>query len=652
MTKHTNSTLTPALSRTPLSTEISRIFSLRSKLSLVAGCALLLGQMTIATDVNALNVSELDGSNGFTLTGPSGFNRLIPTVIEDINGDGVDEVVVTNPSWSGFTSFIVFGRQGNAFPAEVDLNQLDGTKGFKVEGNLFGSMDINHDGNTDLIFQSDSGSQFVVYGQQANGQFPAVIDQSQMNGSNGFRISDPEYSGFSTPYYTTYTQGDVSGDGIDDILVMRKTSHNSSVYGYYRYDASLYVIFGQDNVAVNNGSADFILSQTNGKNGFHIQNLYSHIEGLRWRPDVGMWLSDKRIDINGDGINDVFLERAAVGASFLILDPLSEGGEFPAIIENLPNSDIGENFITTPLGLDAYQAVGDYNIGRFNIVGDINGDSADDLFASYDEDCLQCDIRVNSIALGDHDAVAGDDHLGDINFVDDPTSPSMTFGDGFPIGDVNGDGIDDVLIENEFQDGVQQTIDAFILFGRDSAIQGDFPEVIDYSYFDGNNGVKLSGTGSFISQINPKTGTTNQFTPPVDINADGINDIVWSSWNLDSSNLNRYSNEAQTIVVYGRKTAFPATLSVDDLGPSDGFIIDGFSASSERDLFLYGGDVNADGADDIVIGTDNYVTYSFPQPIPIPNSVYVVYGQPSPSKPYIVPILDLLLNDEPGGSQP
>ena len=614
MTKHTNASLTSTLSRTTLSTEISRAFSLRPKLSLMAGCTLMLGQMAITTNVNAINISELDGSNGFTLTAPSGFNssRATPMVVGDINGDHIDDIIVdlsSNPR----ISFIVFGRQGNGFPAEVDASQFDGTDGFKVIGDFRGTGDINHDGNTDLLFRSDSSSAFVIYGQQASNPFPASLEHSQINGSNGFIISDPANNGS----ISVASQGDVSGDGIDDFLVLEK--HDTRHFGYYNTETlnSLYVILGQDNTAVNNGSMEFLLSQTDGNNGFRIQNIFTSTSD--YHGGSGIRLSDKNIDINGDNINDIFYHLGVTGyaydydaAAFLILKPLAENGEFPAVIDGLPNVNTYENFVTTPFIKGGAQ---------FNPIGDINGDSAEDLFAMYDEPSSEG--VVGTIALGDQNAVAGDVHTGEINLIDDSSSRDRNFGNGYALGDFNGDGFNDVLFEHSFNRGIQEQISASVLFGRNTLSQGSFPDSINHTYFDGVNGIHLNSAGLFGRSI----------TSPADINGDSIKDIV-------SFNSDRY--ETRVAVVYGRKTPFPAIISVDSLEPSDGFMIDGFASRFPYSMSV--GDINNDSADDIVVGTQKFPTE--------PTPSYVVFGQPSQRKVNIVPILDLLLNDEPGGSQP
>ncbi|MDA9553671.1 hypothetical protein N9R64_04110, partial [Emcibacteraceae bacterium] len=103
----------------------------------------------------------------------------------DINGDGYDDLIIGAPysdpnGGSSGSSYVVFGGAAN-MGATVDLSDLDGTNGFRLDGvtaeiasggSVSSAGDVNGDGYDDLIIGawaadtngSNSGSSYVVYG--------------------------------------------------------------------------------------------------------------------------------------------------------------------------------------------------------------------------------------------------------------------------------------------------------------------------------------------------------------------------------------------------------------------------------------------------------------------------------------------------------
>ena len=87
-----------------------------------------------------INVSILNGSNGFRLDGEREFflesGRSVSSA-GDINGDGFDDVIVgapfasTNGTQSG-SSYVVFGKT-SGFDAAMDLSSLNGSNGFRLD---------------------------------------------------------------------------------------------------------------------------------------------------------------------------------------------------------------------------------------------------------------------------------------------------------------------------------------------------------------------------------------------------------------------------------------------------------------------------------------------------------------------------------------
>lgn len=152
----------------------------------------------------AINLSTLNGSNGFRLDGVGQSGRDVSGA-GDVNGDGVDDLIIGAPAaglGSSGSSYVVFGRRGSGFASAISLSSLDGSNGFRLDGAagdvsgvaVSAAGDINGDGLDDLVIGAnranpngtDSGSSYVVFGRGTG--FDAVINLATLNGSNGFRL--------------------------------------------------------------------------------------------------------------------------------------------------------------------------------------------------------------------------------------------------------------------------------------------------------------------------------------------------------------------------------------------------------------------------------------------------------------------------------
>ena len=160
----------------------------------------------------SLDLSALDGKNGFRLTGAdendqSGFSV---SSAGDVNGDGFDDVIVgafyaesTGGGNSEGESYLVFGKASWAGTPSLDLAALDGTNGFRLIGidaldlsgrSVSSAGDINGDGFADLVVgaafaESAGGAQsegesYVVFGGSLAGfgaQFSTAPEISTEN---------------------------------------------------------------------------------------------------------------------------------------------------------------------------------------------------------------------------------------------------------------------------------------------------------------------------------------------------------------------------------------------------------------------------------------------------------------------------------------
>ena len=479
-------------------------------------------------------LSELDGDNGLVLNGRGANSTFARTVLVsragDVNGDGVGDVVI-GASFAGLDeasrtgeSYVVFGTT-SGLPAELDLLNLDKNNGFLLKGidpgdragvSVAGAGDVNGDGLDDLLvgaFKARpdgkflAGESYVVFGTVAG--FPSSFDLSSLNGTNGFTLkgADPgDHFGGAVS-----RAGDVNGDGIDDIIIGAHFADQGPGFGA----GKSYVVFGTQS----GFPPEFEVSSLSSSSGI-VLNGVDRTDGF------GVSVGGAG-DINGDGLNDLIIGAAYAatgfqqghGESYVVF-----GSSTPPASIHLVNLDGTNGFAMT--GKNPFDHAG----ASVSIAGDINGDGIDDLaVGAADADPMGLDKAgevyvVFGTALG-FPALFDLRSLDGANgFVLIGSEAGEQVGQSVSrAGDVNDDGIEDIIVgaSGASPDGRAGAGRAYVVFGSSAG----FPPFIESSNLTGGYGAVLKG-------INPYDGAGTSVTGAVDVNGDGVDDLLVGAENL------------------------------------------------------------------------------------------------------------------------
>src|SRR5690606_13202712 len=158
-------------------------------------------------------------------------------------------------------------------------------------------------------------------------------------------------------------------------------------------------------------------------------------------------------------------------------------------------------------------------------------------------------------------------------------------------GDVNNDGIDDVVISGG--GSADHVVRAYVLFGSTAR----FPPMVAMSSLDGKTGFRLEGRSTtYVSVLDVRSAG--------DLNNDGIADIVVAAAGPQGE---------RAVVVFGRDTVagpgFPPAVDLSALDGATGFRLQGMP---DRDTFAAAivGDINGDGIDDLAMNSFDWLGHS------------------------------------------
>ena len=278
-------------------------------------------------EAGILNLSELDGTNGFVINGISkeNWSGFSVSTAGDVNGDSLDDILIGAPDPDDINhrgrgkAYVILGHTDLGKNASLELSALNGVNGFVINGisdgdrcgySVSSAGDINGDGLDDILIgapagpngRDSAGKTYVIFGNAQLGQ-SGVFDLSTLNGVNGCvinGINPSDRSGFSVS-----GAGDINGDALGDILIGAPDADPNGPGS-----GAAYVIFGRTyfEQAIN------VSTLYDGTHGFVIHGCHLNDRNGAAVSDAG--------DINGDGLGDLL-----VGARLADPKGQNEAGE-------------------------------------------------------------------------------------------------------------------------------------------------------------------------------------------------------------------------------------------------------------------------------------------------------------------------------------
>ncbi|MCI5044645.1 MAG: Ig-like domain-containing protein [Aquisalinus sp.] len=436
-----------------------------------------LGVGETTTDIFNYTISDSNGaSSAATVTIAIVGVNDVPVALDDEYSLVEDEQILDGTIFRDVGGIGDFDFDINDNLSVVSVNGSEASIGKEVVLASGALLTLNADGtfvyNTNGKFAAlDTGQAFVeeftyaiTDGQldQVAATFDPDILPSSLDGTAGYTINGNGFQFGSGRVVSS--AGDFNADGVDDFLISAANQVS--------------VVFGQSGESV----VDFELSDLNGVNGFKINAIERFDQFGRSISSAG--------DMNGDGFDDIIIGAGFADGAF------SGAGEsyvvFGTSTPFLPTFDLTDLDGTNGFVLDGSVFNGQSGIAVANI-GDLNGDGLQDIAVSapfagvggetagqiyivYGRlDPFPARFSVSELDGANGFTINGIDNRDNIGNTKDSISGA---------GDVNGDGVDDMLVGAIFGGSPLNSGESYIVFGA----TGDRSASLFLSDLNGTNG--------------------------------------------------------------------------------------------------------------------------------------------------------------------
>lgn len=459
--------------------------------------------------------------------------------------------------------------------AEIDSDVLIVGHSYSVKFSRLAVMDLNNNGGNDLFFGGWSGG--------GEGQIIGIFDQLFYHNL----IIDPLVQGVGMLIYgkpdisvgEKMIRCDINADGIDD-LALCDSRHGT-----------VYVLFGSDHW----------------KDGTEL-NLAKTKADLTITGAYNLGYDMTSADLNGDGLDDLII------GAYNALNPIgwSTGAAYVFFAGPQYTSPMTIDLASEPADITIFGADGNDNLGQDLTTGDVNGDGIKDLIvgadtALYSQDKLgRVYVFFGCLNWPANHQIDLASEVADITIIGPDWGSAL--GTSVASGDINGDGIDDILTGASSYDGPPQSRGiCYAIYGRTSFSAGQVFDMrsapADLTCL-GEAYMNFLGHGMSVG----------------DLDGDGLAEWVVTSANISGSE--DFDGTGQGYVIAG-SDAFPSTHVIDLSIHQPTMKI--LSEGKYHELSAYDNklrDLNGDGIDDLIIAAPGA---SLPDR-PFCGKIHIIFG--------------------------